>query len=219
MMEASGMYPKGFHPSAKYLDLDVLFDAKYISRSKAKSVNYFFIDFEMSRIIKSGSDRHAGIQQGPSKLAPEIESGQPYDPFLADVYYLGNVYREYILEVCHLCRQNTLALNSCLKKYTNMEVFRPLVDSMIQEDPKFRPFASQALAQFTSIVLSCRGSSLRWRARPCQESRSSKTIGEIKSAGKEVLYVAATILLWPFRAVRSTVEALRRKQAIVLVDN
>ncbi len=100
-MDASGMYPKGFHPSSNSLDVDAVYDAKYLSRTKAKSVKYFYIDFEMSRLIRSKSDRRMRMQQGPSKLAPEIKNRQTYDPFPADIYYLGSVYGTHLLEVRH----------------------------------------------------------------------------------------------------------------------
>lgn len=90
---------------------------------------------------------------------------------------------------------------------------------MVQEDPKARPFAAQALAQFTSITRSCKGSSLRWRLRPLKESRWSKTLGEIKSGGKEAVFVVSTILLSPIKAIQFAMGALRRKQAVALAEN
>ncbi len=103
---------------------------------KAKRVKYYFIDFEMSRLIKRDSDRQMWVQQGGRNLPPEIERGAEYDPFPVDIYYLGNVYREHVLEVSNSDNYRECFLIFDFKKYANMEFLRPLVESMIREDPE-----------------------------------------------------------------------------------
>jgi len=200
MMDASEMYPKGFHPTRKHKAPDGISSAKCISG--AKRVKYYFIDFEMSRLIKRDSDRQMCVRQGGRNLPPEIERGAEYDPFPVDMYYLGNVYREHVLE-----------------KYANMYFLRPLVESMIREDPKARPSEAQALAQFTSLVSSRSGYSLRWRLRRKRmEGRWSSVLGDIKSGSKEAFFVASTILFSPFRAIQAVAHVLRRGQAVLSED-
>jgi len=102
MMDASQMYPNCFHPTRKSRNFDGISTAKCISRTKAKSVKYFFTDFEKSRVITSEGDRRMRRRQGARNLPPEIERGELYDPFPVDMYYLGNTNREHLLEVCNL---------------------------------------------------------------------------------------------------------------------
>lgn len=104
-MDGSKMYPHGFHPTRKTANVDGFTFAKYISRTKAKAIKYFYIDFEMSKLIRSESDRRMRVRQGARNLPPEIERGDVYDPFPVDMYYLGHVYREYLLEVCAFRQQ------------------------------------------------------------------------------------------------------------------
>lgn len=122
-MDASRMYTKGFHPTSKFLEVNAMYEAKYVSRSKAKSVKYLYIDFEMSRLITSEDDRHMQIQQGPSELAPEIENGQIYDPFLADVYYLGGVYEKHLLHV------RVIPFSKCVTLTSVQEIYESGISS------------------------------------------------------------------------------------------
>jgi len=202
MMDASQMYPNCFHPTRKSRNFDGISTAKCISRTKAKSVKYFFTDFEKSRVITSEGDRRMRRRQGARNLPPEIERGELYDPFPVDMYYLGNTNREHLLE-----------------KYTNMEFLRPLVVSLIQDDPKARPSAPEALAQFENIISSCKGCSLRRKGRRCDEGRWSKAIGDVWSVGQEVLPTAPKTARPLTIVLRSTIGTLRKRQPFVLPGN
>lgn len=90
-MDGSTMFPNGFHPVRKRENIDGFTHAKYISRTKAKPVKYYFIDFGMSKLIRSEADRRMKIRQGAAKLPPEIDRGEVYDPLPVDLYYLGHV--------------------------------------------------------------------------------------------------------------------------------
>ncbi|KLO17291.1 hypothetical protein SCHPADRAFT_821640 [Schizopora paradoxa] len=203
MMDGSTMFPKGFHPVRKRVNIDGFSRAKYISRTKAKSVKYYYIDFGMSKLIRSEIDRRMDIKQGAAKLPPEIERGEVYDPLPVDLYYLGHVYRENLLE-----------------PYANMEFLRPLIEALIQQDPKARPSAPQALSQFEKLVSARRGYSLRWRLRKRNEGLWSRNIRDIGSIGQEALFIVSAIATSPIRAVQSVIGAFRRrrKQSIELPD-
>ena len=107
-MDGSTMFPNGFHPVRKRLNTDGFSRAKYISRTRAGSVKYYYIDLGMSKLIRREADRRMVIKQGAAKLPPEIERGDVYDPFPVDLYYLGHVYREHLLEVRDLPLRNVL---------------------------------------------------------------------------------------------------------------
>ncbi len=120
MMDAPTLYPNSFHPTRKTQNIDGISRAKYISRTKAKSVKYFFIDFGLLRLIRSERDRRIRIKQGARQLPPEIERGEEYDPFPVDMYYLGNVYREHLLEVRTLPPSNALGAYHLRQSHTRI---------------------------------------------------------------------------------------------------
>ncbi len=126
MMDASGMYPKGFHPSSNSLDDEAVYDAKYLSRTKTKSVKYFYIDFEMSRLIRSKSDRRVcGCNKVQANLHPRLKIAKPMTLFRRTSYYLGSVYGTHLLEVRHSISLMMVVLTSNVKKYSNMEFSSP----------------------------------------------------------------------------------------------
>lgn len=67
----------------------------------AKSPKYYIIDFGMSRRY-SPDDPHPQeiAAEGGDRTVPEFQNGHaPHDPFAVDIYCVGNVIREFILEV------------------------------------------------------------------------------------------------------------------------
>lgn len=101
-----------------------------------------------------------------------------------------------------------------------MEFLRPLIEALIQQDPKARPSAPQALSQFEILVSARRGYSLRWRLRKRNEGLWSRNIRDIGSIGQEALFIVSAIATSPIRAVQSVIGAFRRrrKQSIELPD-
>ncbi|OJT09381.1 hypothetical protein TRAPUB_14163 [Trametes pubescens] len=92
MMDASALFPRGFHPISKTRLPDVSGIAPTLSRSKAP-VKYYFIDFGISTRFAPQSSRlvvgTAGLDQEP----PELSDDVPYDPFKLDVFLIGNLIR------------------------------------------------------------------------------------------------------------------------------
>ncbi len=60
------------------------------------------------------------IKQGARQLPPEIERGEEYDPFPVDMYYLGNVYMEHLLEVRTLPPSNALGAYHLRQSHTRI---------------------------------------------------------------------------------------------------
>lgn len=103
MMDASSMYPEGFHPLAPTRKPDYTFSAKHYTRTK-RPPKYYIIDFGLSCRYDpaNGPPRDYPIRGG-DKSVPEFEDDgeyQLYDPFPTDVYYLGNMIRTAFLVVC-----------------------------------------------------------------------------------------------------------------------
>ena len=92
-MEATNMYPLGFHPVHDLFLDDKKTIAPKISRLKA-GVKYYFVDYGISSYFPLGSRRELvlGIA-GRDQDVPELSNDVPYDPFKVDIFTIGNVIR------------------------------------------------------------------------------------------------------------------------------
>ena len=93
LMDATHMYPLGFHPVADAYLNDTKTIAPRISRLEA-GVKYYFIDYGISSYFSPGSRRElvVGIA-GRDRDVPELSNKVPYDPFKVDIFTIGNVLR------------------------------------------------------------------------------------------------------------------------------
>ncbi|KDQ19914.1 hypothetical protein BOTBODRAFT_51285 [Botryobasidium botryosum FD-172 SS1] len=141
MMDASKLYPQGFHPQRPNLSIDAQGPAKARRRASAPQPKYYFIDFDLSsRFDDATAPRLVTGRHCQDRTAPELSDRVPYDPFKLDVYILGNVF--------HRC---------LLSKYNSLAFLSPLVNRMISRTPDQRPSAPDALAEFRECMrsLSC----------------------------------------------------------------
>ena len=102
MFDPLPMYPQMFHPRSHDKSLDYRGSAKHSTRT-ARPVRYYFIDFGLSRRYnpEDGPPREHPIRGG-DKSVPEFKNweGGLLDPFPTDIYYIGNMIRESVLQVC-----------------------------------------------------------------------------------------------------------------------
>ncbi|KAH8097090.1 hypothetical protein BXZ70DRAFT_895290 [Cristinia sonorae] len=140
MMDAMGLYPHGYHPVNNNMLPDGITPATPLSRSAHReSIRYYFIDFGISIVMPpmakaKAKPRMVKGHDGRDRDPPELHSDDPYDPFKLDMFIVGNLFRQTLLE-----------------KYSNIEFLLPLVSTMTQDDPASRPNAAQALQQWRSI--------------------------------------------------------------------
>ena len=99
MYDAEKLYPEGYHPSLPDFSPDVMRPARFISRAAAGGVKYYVTDFGISTRFEDGEERLVIGTMCQDKTVPELSETDPYDPFAVDIYTLGNVYKENILEV------------------------------------------------------------------------------------------------------------------------
>ena len=112
MMDPTGLFPKGFHPSQPELTADAKSKVKYIRRSDLKTLpRYYFIDFGISTWFREvdPNDPSTKWHLWPDRMVlgrgcqdqtvPELDDVRPYDPFAVDVYLIGNVIRRCFLFV------------------------------------------------------------------------------------------------------------------------
>ena len=91
LMDATHMYPLGFHPVEELCLHDIKTPAPRISRLEA-GVKYYFVDYGISSYFPPGSRRELvlGIA-GRDQDVPELSKDVPYDPFKVDIFTIGNV--------------------------------------------------------------------------------------------------------------------------------
>jgi hypothetical protein len=97
MLDPSGMYPNGFHPIHIKRNQNFKGRAKRFTRTQ-RPTRYYLIDFGLSRRYKSRDALDEPLRGG-DKSAPEHLLGRQCNPFQTDIYYLGNLVREYFLKV------------------------------------------------------------------------------------------------------------------------
>ena len=100
MLDASPMYPDGFHPTLQNRSPDLLRFAKVLQRSDVPSVKYYFTDFGLSTLFDGDVETElvTGAMAQDAEV-PELSSIIPYDPFPVDVFTLGNVFKKHFLNV------------------------------------------------------------------------------------------------------------------------
>ena len=93
LMDATHMYPHGFHPVEDLCLDDIRTAAPRISRLEA-GVKYYYVDYGISSYFPPGSQRELvlGIA-GRDQDVPELSNDVPYDPFKVDIFTIGNVLR------------------------------------------------------------------------------------------------------------------------------
>jgi hypothetical protein len=93
LLDATHMYPLGFHPVEDvYLD-DITTLAPVIPRLEA-GVKYYFVDYGISSYFPAGSQRELVLGvAGRDQDVPELSNNVPYDPFKVDIFTVGNVLR------------------------------------------------------------------------------------------------------------------------------
>ncbi|KAI0077834.1 hypothetical protein K474DRAFT_1674588 [Panus rudis PR-1116 ss-1] len=170
MMDAQPLYPRGHHPVRHAYTPDALWDSNPLARID-NPVKYYFIDFGISSKFGHGDTPLVLGTKGRDKEPPELSNEIPYDPFMLDIYILGNVYNMEFLQ-----------------KYHGLEFLEPLIASMCQQEPKIRPTADAAHLQFMKIRSSLNPSLLRWRLRSRTESAPERVVYDTVAAAKEGIY-------------------------------
>ncbi|KAI0039017.1 hypothetical protein FA95DRAFT_1658502 [Auriscalpium vulgare] len=161
MMDASAMYPKGFHP----IEQDYLPDhsgvAPICSRISV-GVKYYFVDYGISSDFPLDSDPASRLvvgKLGRDQEPPELSATVPYDPFRLDIFVIGNILRRQYYEAA-----------------VNLSCLRPFVLAMTNPDPNMRPSAGELLEQWRLMRRSFPAASRHWRIRLLGESMLERLV-------------------------------------------
>jgi hypothetical protein len=100
MLDPSNMFPESFHPAAIDRSKDFRRKVKWYSRTR-RPTRYLLIDFGLSRRYDPANGPPLDLPiRGGDKSAPEHEDRETLrNPFPTDVYHLGNLIREYYIQV------------------------------------------------------------------------------------------------------------------------
>ncbi|KAJ7151783.1 kinase-like domain-containing protein [Mycena crocata] len=162
LMDSSPLYPEPIHPVNTLMKRDWSGWAKHLSRTQ-RPVKYYIIDFGLSQIYPPDQPRPLDPPgYGGDQTVPEFQAGALCDSFAVDVYCLGNTFRE-MLTHGSIFAPGTKGLG----------FLRPLVEEMVQDDPKLRPTMDQVSERFTRIRSMLHWWTLRARAADKDESAAS----------------------------------------------
>ena len=101
MMDASPLYPNGYHPVRRYVSVDVIENVKSLARID-HPVRYYYIDFGLSVHFAGGASSLVVGDVGRDNEVPELSSTVPYDGYKADIYALGNLFHKEFDQVCRI---------------------------------------------------------------------------------------------------------------------
>ncbi|KAI9458630.1 kinase-like domain-containing protein [Lactarius psammicola] len=163
LMDASRMFPHGFHPVRdSFLPHDLSTPAPMIPRLNV-GVKYCFVDYGISSYFPEGTERQLVLGlAGRERDVPELSDEVPYDPFKVDIFTIGGVLRREFVA-----------------KYSNLGFFIPLTEAMTQSDPSRRPSAEHALQQWRIIRGRINFLHRFWRLRHRGESLWSLSLLDI----------------------------------------
>ncbi|EPS92684.1 hypothetical protein FOMPIDRAFT_1137462, partial [Fomitopsis schrenkii] len=133
-MDASTMYPYGFHPVCS----SSLPDGRTVAwprRRTSVPVRYYFIDYGLSTYFPPGTYPTLVVgEDGRDQEVPELSDDVPYDPFKVDIYIIGNLFRRMFYDT-----------------YSNVDFLVPLFEPMIRNDPNARPNATEVLQHWRTV--------------------------------------------------------------------
>ncbi|KAI0040980.1 hypothetical protein FA95DRAFT_789254 [Auriscalpium vulgare] len=164
MMDASAMYPEGFHPIEQGFLPDRSASAPYHTRLSA-GVKYYFVDYGISSEFPLDSDPASRLvvgRLGRDQEPPELSNTVPYDPFKLDIFIIGNIFRREYYEAS-----------------ANLDFLRPFVLAMTNSDPNMRPPAHDLLEQWRLMRRGCSAVRRHWWIRPRQESGIERIFWDI----------------------------------------
>lgn len=195
MMDADAIFPKGFHPRRRAMDST---GAKLAHprrrRDTLPRVRYYYIDFGISSMFgPEDKDRCVIGLEGQDRTVPELSLLEPYNPFLVDVYILGNLFKNAFLDVSsirHFPLSRFLMDFFHYKKYDNLEFLRFVIEDMMQPFPLARRNSEQILASFNNIIAQQSARSLRWRLKKRADGRIERILADIDSISYEGIFLA-----------------------------
>lgn len=196
-MDASAMYPQGFHPVHQIYLSDTKTRAVTLSRS-AVPVKYYFIDFGISTVFPNEAHPKLVLgEDGRDQEVPELSEDIPYDPFKVDIFIIGNLLRHELREVRGSDRYPSSVCLTCIaQKYSNLEFLSPLITTRAQKDPTVRPNAEGALKQWEGLRQNLGIYQRRWSLMPRDANWIIALSINVFSCVRTTVYLVKRLLWW-----------------------
>jgi len=175
MMDPNPIFPNLYHPRSINRNRDFSGRPKQFTRTE-RPTRYYLIDFGLSRKYAADdlSPRELPIIGGDKSVPEHLgdKYNEPCNPFLTDVYCVGNLIREY-----HF------------KRYSGLEFMKALVSDMTQTEPERRPNMSTVVDRFEQLRVQLSSRDLRRRLVSRREDSISRFFSDIKHAIVSVGYM------------------------------
>ncbi|RPD53215.1 hypothetical protein L226DRAFT_503286 [Lentinus tigrinus ALCF2SS1-7] len=155
MMDSRPILPDSFHPQSTGMTRDFKHWVSPRSRT-VYPVKYYLTDFGLSRRYSAEEANPLEIPIfGGDRSVPEFQEDRtiPRNPFHTDIYYAGNLVRQYFMQV-----------------YTNLTFLEPLIFRMVQDEPSKRPNMDEVVKSFKEILSKQSARRLRERLVERQDS-------------------------------------------------
>ncbi|KAK7435430.1 hypothetical protein VKT23_019691 [Stygiomarasmius scandens] len=167
IMDVTDMYPEGFHPLEPELSRDFQRPARHYSRTE-RPPRYYFIDFGFATKFGPSQARLMPHVRGGDKTVPEhlrdpLRQGF-FNPFLIDVYTVGNMIRQRFLDGDPVDRRMRPGMR-------RLEFLSDLASDMVNDDPNKRPSMNEVVSRFTEIERNL--SWFKLRSRPISRTETS----------------------------------------------
>lgn len=177
MMDAQSLFNEPFHPYHQRLSLDLqrVVHPRYL-RSE-KGVRYYFIDMGYAKWFRDASSPRLVTGKQARERAPEQKRGQPYDPFLADVYQLGVMLRQ-----------------SLIPRVDGLQILDNLAQQMTQSNPASRPPLEQAHQAMNTAFLGISGWNYRWPIIPNEAGFKVRALCVVWGLTSEIRYWISRVL-------------------------
>ncbi|KAI0333806.1 hypothetical protein GY45DRAFT_1319027 [Cubamyces sp. BRFM 1775] len=164
MMDATALYPKGFHPVQTRSLPDISAVAPVLPRSSAP-IKYYFLDFGISTQFGPRDQSRLVVgRAGLERSVPELSDDVPYDPFKVDICILGALFKQQMLD-----------------KYSNLDTIATLVAHMTSKDPQSRPNATEALEAWRKIRMQTPDLQRSWRIKARDETFITSAFRDVVS--------------------------------------
>jgi len=176
MMDASPIYPRGYHPIDQLLTRDYASIAKPLTRTEHPT-QYYIIDFGLSHQFKPDDPNPIVLPVlSGDKTVPEFQDSScfsaPQNPFPTDVYYLGNLVREDFFE-----------------RYYGLDFLKPLVMDMVRDDPTKRPTMEEVVSRFDEIRATLKRWKLRGRLVARRENNLVKLLKDVRHVFRTAKFI------------------------------
>lgn len=149
LMDGRALYDEPFHPFNQHRTLDITRSIRPRYTRSQINVRYYFIDFGYAKWFRDPNEPRLVTGIHARERTPEQLSGEPYDPFKADVYQLGAVLRRDLIP-----------------NHPIIQFLLPLTREMTHDDPDRRPTLVQARRSLDTQFVGLQGWKMRWPIIP-----------------------------------------------------